>query len=205
MRACSSAKSTRRRTPSCSTSSPTRSPVADAATIARPYARAAFEHAVAAQQLAAWGDLLAKASVVIADERVAPLVGNPHVKRAQLVDFVLDLAGAAGNERARNFMQLLADNNRLAVLPEIATQYAVLRAEVENTVEVTVTSALPLDAAQSEKLTQALTRRLRRTVRLHAEVDASLIGGAIVRAGDFVVDGSLRGRIERLGNTMAGA
>jgi F-type H+-transporting ATPase subunit delta len=102
-------------------------------------------------------------------------------------------------------MQLLADNNRLAVLPEIATQYAVLRAEVENTVEVTVTSALPLDAAQSEKLTQALTRRLRRTVRLHAEVDASLIGGAIVRAGDFVVDGSLRGRIERLGNTMAGA
>jgi F-type H+-transporting ATPase subunit delta len=179
--------------------------VADAATIARPYARAAFEHAVAAQQLAAWGDLLAKASVVIADERVAPLVGNPHVKRAQLVDFVLDLAGAAGNERARNFMQLLADNNRLAVLPEIATQYAVLRAEVENTVEVTVTSALPLDAAQSEKLTQALTRRLRRTVRLHAEVDASLIGGAIVLAGVFVVDGSLRGRIERLGNTMAGA
>ena len=96
-------------------------------------------------------------------------------------------------------------NGRLAVLPEIAAQYAELRAAVENTVDVTVTSALPLTAEQSDKLTQALTRRLRRTVRLHTAVDPSLVGGAIVRAGDFVVDGSLRGRIERLGHTMAGA
>lgn len=179
--------------------------MADAATLARPYARAAFEHAHAAQQLAAWGDLLAKASAVIGDAKVAPLVGNPHVKRTELVEFVLDVAGGASDERARNFLHLLADNGRLAVLPEIAAQYAEMRAAVENTVDVTVTSALPLTAEQSDKLTQALTRRLRRTVRLHAEVDPSLVGGAIVRAGDFVVDGSLRGRIERLGNTMAGA
>lgn len=179
--------------------------MADAATLARPYARAAFEHAHAAQQLAAWGDLLAKASAVIGDERVAPLVGNPHVKRVELVDFVLDIAGGAGNERAHNFVRLLADNGRLDVLPEIAAQYAALRAEVENTVDVTVTSAMPLTAEQSDKLTQALTRRLRRTVRLHAAVDPALVGGAVVRAGDFVVDGSLRGRIERLANTMAGA
>jgi F-type H+-transporting ATPase subunit delta len=179
--------------------------VADAATLARPYARAAFEHAHAAQQLAAWGDLLAKASAVIGDAQVAPLVGNPHVARNELVEFVLDVAGGASDERARNFLHLLADNGRLAVLPEIAAQYAELRAAVENTVDVTVTSALPLTTEQSDKLTQALTRRLRRTVRLHTAVDPSLVGGAIVRAGDFVVDGSLRGRIERLGNTMAGA
>ena len=79
------------------------------------------------------------------------------------------------------------------------------RADVENTVDVTVTSALPLTAEQGAKLSDALTRRLRRTVRLNTTVDPSLIGGAVVRAGDFVVDGSLRGRIERLGNTMAGA
>jgi F-type H+-transporting ATPase subunit delta len=91
------------------------------------------------------------------------------------------------------------------LLPQIAVQYAGLRAEVENTVDVIVTSALPLTAEQSEKLTQALTRRLRRTVRLSSTVDPSLIGGAVVRAGDFVVDGSLRGRVERLSNTMAGA
>ena len=179
--------------------------MADDATIARPYARAAFEHAHAAGQLAAWGEMLGKASVVLADAQVAPLVGNPHVRRADLVAFVAEIVGAAGDEKAGNFLRLLADNGRLALLPQIAEQYAALRAEVENTVDVTVTSAMPLTAEQSEKLSQALTRRLRRTVRLTAAVDPSLIGGAIVRAGDFVVDGSLRGRVERLGNIMSGA
>ena len=179
--------------------------MADEATIARPYARAAFEYAHAAGQLAAWGEILGRASLVIADERVQPLIGNPHVQRADLVAFVVELAGASVNEHATNLVRLLADNGRLALLPEIAAQYATLRAEVENTVDVTVTSAMPLTAEQSDKLQQALTRRLRRTVRLSATVDPSLIGGAVVRAGDFVVDGSLRGRVERLGNIMSGA
>lgn len=195
----------RRRTRSCSTSSPTRSPVADDATLARPYARAAFEHAHAAQQLAAWGEMLDTASRVLADPQVAPLVGNPHVKRAELVAFVAELAGAASHEKVGNFLRLLADNARLGLVPQIAAQYAALRAEVENTIEVTVTSARPLTDEQSAKLSQALSGRLRRSVRLAATVDPSLLGGAIVRAGDFVVDGSLRGRVERLGNIMSGA
>ena len=149
--------------------------------------------------------MLDKAAAVLSDDRVAALVGNPHVQRAELVGFVLELCGAAGDEKARNFVQLLAYNGRLLLLPQIAAQYAALRADVENTVDVTVTSALPLTAEQGAKLSDALTRRLRRTVRLNTTVDPSLIGGAVVRAGDFVVDGSLRGRIERLGNTMAGA
>jgi len=179
--------------------------VADVATIARPYARAAFEHAHAAGQLAPWGDLLARAGAAVEDERVAALIGNPHVQRAELVALIVEVAGATGDDKARNFIQLLADNGRLAALPQVAAQYAALRAEVENTVDVTVTSALPLTAEQSDKLVQALSRRLRRTVRLSATVDPSLIGGAVVRAGDFVIDGSLRGRVERLSNTMAGA
>ena len=178
--------------------------MADIATIARPYARAAFEHAHAAGQLAPWGEMLARAGAAVEDERVAALIGNPHVQRAELVALIGEVAGAA-DERSRNFMQLLADNGRLAALPQVAAQYAALRAEVENTVDVTVTSALPLTAEQSDKLVQALSRRLRRTVRLSATVDPSLIGGAVVRAGDFVIDGSLRGRVERLANTMAGA
>ncbi len=148
--------------------------------------------------------MLDKAAAVLSDDRVAALVGNPHVQRAELVGFVLELCGAAGDEKARNFVQLLADNGRQLLLPQIAAQYAALRADVEHTVDVTVTSALPLTAEQGAKLSDALTRRLRRTVRLNTTVDPSLIGGAVVRAGDFVVDGSLRGRIERLGNTMAG-
>ena len=178
--------------------------MADIATIARPYARAAFEHAHAAGQLAPWGEMLARAGAAVEDERVAALIGNPHVQRADLVALIGEVAGAA-DERSRNFIQLLADNGRLASLPQVAAQYAALRAEVENTVDVTVASALPLTAEQSDKLAQALSRRLRRTVRLTATVDPSLIGGAVVRAGDFVVDGSLRGRVERLANTMAGA
>ena len=179
--------------------------MADDATLSRPYARAAFEHAHAAGQLAPWGELLDTAAVVLSDDRVAALVGNPHVQRAELVGFVVELCGAAGNEKARNFVQLLADNGRLLLLPQIAAQYAALRAEVENTIEVTVTSAFPLTAEQGEKLTRALTQRLKRTVQLTTTVDPSLIGGAVVRAGDFVVDGSLRGRVERLTNTMGGA
>jgi F-type H+-transporting ATPase subunit delta len=176
--------------------------VADTATIARPYARAAFEYARDASALPAWSELLAKVGEALGDERVAALVGNPHVRNAELVDFLLDLAGAGGNANARNFLRLLAENCRLEAVPAIAAQYEVLRSEVEHTVDVTVTSALPLTAEQSAKLTAALAKRLQRTVRLHAETDPALIGGAIVRAGDFVVDGSLRGRVERLGTAM---
>ncbi|MFO1427115.1 MAG: F0F1 ATP synthase subunit delta [Steroidobacteraceae bacterium] len=178
--------------------------MAENATIARPYARAAFEHARAASALPRWSELLGRASVAVSDTRVAPLLGNPHVRATELVGFIGELAGVGADQRERNFLQLLAENRRLALLPEITAQYELLRAEVENTVDVTVTSAQPLTGEQAEKLKAALTKRLKRTVRLEAQVDPSLIGGAIVRAGDFVVDGSLRGRVERLGNTMAG-
>ncbi len=177
--------------------------MADTATVARPYARAVFEHARAAGALAQWSGLLARVSAALADQRVADLIGNPRVRSAELVDFLVEIGGAADNLEARNFLRLLVENRRLAALPQIAAQYEILRAEVENTVDVTVTSALPLTVEQTELLTAALAARLRRTVRLHAEIDPALIGGAIVRAGDFVVDGSLRGRIERLGGALA--
>lgn len=177
--------------------------MADTATVARPYARAAFDHARAAHALGPWGELLARASAALADERVAALIGNPHLRTSELVDFLLEITGAAGNAEARNFLRLLAENRRLSALPQIASQYEILRAEVENTVDVTVTSAMPLTPQQSDRLAAALAKRLKRTVRLHEQIDPKLIGGAIVRAGDFVVDGSLRGRIERLGNAVA--
>ena len=179
--------------------------MAENATVARPYAQAAFESAHALGQLARWNDVLAAAGTAISDERVAALLGNPHVRKADLVGLLAAVSGVAGDEKLHNVLHLLADNGRLPLLPEIATQFAALRADVENTVDVTVTSALPLTAEQSAKLVEALKKRLGRTIRLHAEVDPALVGGAVVRAGDFVVDGSLRGRIERLGNIMAGA
>lgn len=178
--------------------------MADQATIARPYARAAFDSAHGAGELANWGDYLARASAVVVDPQVQPLIGNPHVEGAALVQLVCDVAGAAQHVGFGNFLRLLAENGRLESLPAIAAQYAELRAAVENTIDVTVTAAMPLSDEQSRKLTEALAKRLARTVRLHTQIDPGLIGGAVIRAGDFVVDGSLRGRIERLNNTMAG-
>ena len=176
--------------------------MAESATVARPYARAAFEFAQGAKALARWGDLLETAAMVVRDARVTALLGNPKVTTLALADFVLDIAGDKADEHGRNFVRLLAQNQRLALLPEIAAQYALLRAAAENTVDVDVVSAIALSEAETEKFTHALTRRLNRIVRLHPSVDPSLLGGAVVRAGDFVLDGSLKGKLERLGQSM---
>jgi F-type H+-transporting ATPase subunit delta len=184
--------------------------MAELATTARPYARAAFASAGAALQLAKWRTFLSRAAAVVQDPQVVPLIGNPRVPLPGLVDFLLELAttGKPSAEQAahwRNFLQLLADNRRLRLLPEIAAQFEVLRSEAERIADVDVISARKLTGAQSKKLRTVLERRLGLAVRLHPQVDQSLIGGAIVRYGDFVVDGSLRGRIERLGAAMRGA
>lgn len=176
--------------------------MAESATVARPYARAAFEFAQGARALARWGDLLETAAMVVRDARVTALLGNPKVTTLALADFVLDIAGEKADEHGRNFVRLLAQNQRLALLPEIAAQYALLRAAAENTVDVEVVSAIALSEAETEKFARALTRRLNRIVRLHPSVDPSLLGGAVVRAGDFVLDGSLKGKLERLGQSM---
>jgi len=140
--------------------------------------------------------------MVVRDARVTALLGNPKVTTLALADFVLDIAGEKADEHGRNFVRLLAQNQRLALLPEIAAQYALLRAAAENTVDVEVVSAIALSEAETEKFARALTRRLNRIVRLHPSVDPSLLGGAVVRAGDFVLDGSLKGKLERLGQSM---
>jgi F-type H+-transporting ATPase subunit delta len=177
--------------------------VAELATTARPYARAAFSSATVSAQVAQWSTFLGRAAATVQDAQVQPLIGNPRVPLAQLVDFLQQIAGTTPamatqpppaqqlGIQQRNFLQLLADNRRLKLLPEIAAQFEVLRAQAERIADVEVIAALE--------------RRLRLAVRLHTQVDPALVGGAIVRYGDFVVDGSLRGRIERLGAAMAGA
>jgi F-type H+-transporting ATPase subunit delta len=176
--------------------------MAETATLARPYARAAFEYAQQQQGLAAWSEFLAAASAVVADGRVAPLIGNPNVDGEQLADLVMDVAGRGAGENAHSFLRVLADNDRMQLLPEIASQFEQLRAEVENTVDVTITSAIELTAEQRDKFAASLAKRFGRKVRLHCEVDPRLIGGAVVRAGDFVIDGSLHGKLERLRSAM---
>jgi F-type H+-transporting ATPase subunit delta len=177
--------------------------MAEKVTIARPYARAAFEHARDCNAFGAWSELLSTASAIVADERVAKLLSSPRVTPDELVGLIADIAGKMLDEQGRNFLNMLAQNRRLDLLPEIAAIYEVLRAEVENTADVQVISAVALDDAQRQRLATALRKRLKRDVRLHCQVDASLIGGAIVRAGDLVIDGSLRAGLERLTREIA--
>lgn len=172
--------------------------MADKTTIARPYARAAFADARGSGRLAQWSDALRAGAAVVQDERVHHLLGNPQVTPQQLAQLVTDIAGGQLDEHGRNFVQTLAENRRLARLPEISRLFDELKDAEEGVVDVTVTSAAPLGEEQQRTLAQALSRRLKREVRLHAETDAALIGGAVIRAGDLVIDGSLRSRLERI-------
>ena len=177
--------------------------MAEKATIARPYAKAAFESARQHSAAERWSTVLATASSVVQDERVARLLSSPRVKPEQLSGMVAEIVGGDLDEQTRNFLATLASNRRLALLPEIASMYEALRAEAENTADVQVVSAVDLSEAQKQRLAAALKQRLKREVRLHCEVDASLVGGAIVRAGDFVIDGSLKARLDRLAVEMS--
>jgi F-type H+-transporting ATPase subunit delta len=176
--------------------------MAEKSTVARPYARAVFEIARDEDELAGWSDFLACGSVAAADERIQGLIGNPAVSREALAELFIELCGEAAGQHGANFLRLLADNGRIAWLPEIAAEYEVLRAEAENVVEVQLTSAVKLDKAQRESFAVSLKKRLGRDVRLHCDTDASLLGGAIIRAGDLVIDGSLSGRLERLAGAV---
>jgi len=188
--------------------------MAEPITIARPYARAAFESASAAAALPAWSVFLARAAAVVSDAQVVPLLGNPRVPPQELIGFVLELAtpaqpGAQPDVRSlqeqRNFLALLAHNRRLRLLPQIAAQYEQRRSQAEHIADVEIVSARELTAPQAATLEAALERRLGCTVRLHARVDPALLGGAVVHYADFVVDGSLRRRVERLAAEIGGS
>ncbi len=183
--------------------------MAERATIARPYAKAAFEYARDAKAFDRWSQGLNKAAAIVADPDVAALTKNPQMTTEQLVSFITEFDGPKPDGQTPdgglvNFVHVLAENHRLLLLPEIAKHYDELVAEVENTVDVEVISAIELNKAQADKLSQALAKRLQRKVRMQNTVDAALLGGAVVRAGDLVIDGSLKGRLERLSTELTG-
>jgi len=128
------------------------------------------------------------------------LLGNPHVTPAQLADLVNGIAGLDDN--GRNFVTLLAQNRRLGFLPEIAALFEQMKTEIENAVDVEVVAATQLTADQESRYAAALQKKLGRQVRLHTRVDGSLLGGAVLKAGDLVIDGSLKGRLDRLATEL---
>jgi F-type H+-transporting ATPase subunit delta len=176
--------------------------MAQALTLARPYARAAYELAHAGGALAAWSQAFAFAAEVAADPRVAALVGDPRVQPAQLVALHLPAELSADSAFAQ-FLGALAEQRRLDLLPDVAALYEEYRRESESQLLVKVTSAMALDAAQTEQLKGSLARRFKREIELETTVDAALLGGVIIDTGSEVIDGSARGRLQRLSSALA--
>jgi F-type H+-transporting ATPase subunit delta len=170
--------------------------MADRLTVARPYAKAAFRQAQAGGDLGSWSGALQGAALAVADPRVKGLLGSPRITGAQLAGLVADASSARGD--ARNFLALLAENKRLPFLPEISQLFEQLKDEAEGVVDVRITSAAQMEAGEQKQLVAALEKRFGRKVHVETAVDPSLIGGAVVRAGDLTIDGSLKSRLERL-------
>lgn len=167
-------------------------------TIARPYVAAAFECALAKNALPAWETLLKAAATITEDSAAHVILATPGITSKQLADFYCDILMPYLDAERTNFIRLLAENNRLTVLPDIYALFKEARAAQEQTIVVQVQSAVPLEEAYKQKLVKALTKRLQRQVELQCEIDPSLLGGVLVRAGDTVIDGSIRGKLNRL-------
>jgi F-type H+-transporting ATPase subunit delta len=173
-------------------------------TIARPYAQAIFELAHEQSKLQQWSDMLQLAAQVAADDNIQAIMGNTSVTKAQLTELFLSVCGNNLTDEGVNLIKLLVENRRLSVLPEIAQQFETLKAEAEKTIEAEVISAFEVSAEHQKLLQQQLKKRLGREVSLTCRVDESLLGGAVIKAGDTVIDGSTLGQIRKLSIQLAG-
>lgn len=171
--------------------------MAEITTLSRPYAKAAFLWAVQAKTLECWSLFLKYCSLAMQDERVRSLIQNPKISLTEKVEFFASMAGEA-DEYAKNFLQTLAYYRKLNLLPKIHALFEELKLEHEQTIAVQLVSAKPLNDEYQEKFEKVLSAYLKQKVLLQVNVDASLIGGALVRVGDQVIDGSVKGQLSRL-------
>ncbi|SDO40574.1 ATP synthase F1 subcomplex delta subunit [Halomonas shengliensis] len=176
--------------------------MAELSTVARPYAKAAFEYARDHQTLDSWSDWLSKLAMVVISREALKLLSSPKLDNERKVALVTELAEVDLDEAASRFLASLGEKGRLAALAAIREQFETLRADHEKRVDVTVVSAYKLTKAQQDKLAGALKKRLNREISITTQVDPELLGGVILRAGDTVIDGSVRGRLNRLSEAL---
>ena len=176
--------------------------MAELATLARPYANAAFDIAKADGELPRWSSMLMLLAEAVETEEVQQLLEAPKLDDAIKASQLSELFKDQLNDRARRFLGVLAENKRLLLLGEIAEQYELRRAEEEQSLEVEVISAYPLTDVQADALSQGLARKFGKTIELSHRTDATLIGGALIRAGDTVIDGTVAGRLNKLKESL---
>lgn len=177
--------------------------MSDLISVARPYARAAFERAREAKDLAGWAEQLELLAAIARDSQMHSLLSNPRVPRPDRAQLVLDVAGDKVGPEAGNLVRLLAENGRLPALPAVSDAFAELKAAAEHRVHADVTAFRKLTQAQEKEIHDALAKGLGCEVDLEHSVDSTLLGGAIIRAGDLVIDGSVRGQLNRLAANLS--
>jgi F-type H+-transporting ATPase subunit delta len=171
-------------------------------TIARPYAEAVFARAQETGRVDAWSEPLQTLAAITSDPQVAVQIGNPNLAPGRVRDMILSVAGDSLPQELKNLVRLLADNGRLVALPELALLYEEHRVAAQGVRQVLVRSAFPVDADQQQALTRYLTNRLGAQVELTVEQDSDLIGGVEIRAGDLVIDDSVRGKLKQLAHAL---
>lgn len=176
--------------------------MADLTTLARPYAKAAFQFAQQQNALGEWSKMLALLACLTSEDKVQQVLASPSLTVQQQAQTLIGVCEEDLNDSVKNLVNILAENKRLALLAEISSLFNAFKAEAEKTVEVDIVSAVSLDDALTQQLADALNKKLNRTVNVSSSVDKNLIGGAIIRAGDTVIDRSVRSRLTKLAEAM---
>ena len=190
--------------------------MSELSTLARPYAEAVFRIAQSENDLAGWSSRVATLAAIVSDTQVSGLIADPAISSDRISGLIIDVAGAYDSarasesfraslgERGASFIKVLAENDRLSLLPEISTQFETLKANAEGTLEATITSAQEMTQAQIDELVAGLKAKFNRAVNVQVAVDADLIGGAVIAIGDQVIDGSVKGRLQRMTFALQG-
>lgn len=172
--------------------------MAEAITVARPYAEAVYKLAVADKSLSEWSKMLQLAAEIAENERVRMLIGSPLVSIKQLGDLILEIGGKKFSNEARNLVTLMIENKRVQVLPQVSQLFEQLKAQHEGVLEARIISAFKLESNQLEKLVRELEQKFKRKVDAQVIVDSELIGGIKVEIGDEILDASVRGKLEAM-------
>ena len=172
-------------------------------TAARPYARAAFAYASDSGVVEQWAEMLSFCAAVADDETMKSALDQPALNRTQKGDLFNQVCAEKLNDQGKNFIKMLAENDRIALLPDIAVLFHHYQSDAEGAIDAELISALEVSEQQVQAIAASLTKRLGKKVSLSTTIDQSLIGGAVIRAGDMVIDGSVRGRLEKLSNSLS--
>ena len=176
--------------------------MSELSTLARPYAAAVFKRASESGSAEQWSQMLSFIAAVVKDNGIATIIENPKVSQERLIQLLLDICQGQLNQEGENFLKILVQNDRLTLAPQISKLYETHKADAEGYVDVDVTTAYSFTKEEQKKFTSALEKTLAKKVRISVNVDKSLIGGFLAKAGDRVIDGSIKGRLQHMQKTL---